>query len=221
MEHVQTDGGGTTGGGHASGGALSLLYHRRLGAVLVSSMTRYQMVEISNQQAFRDSPHMPLTPRIEYAPHQTYTSLSDFKAALTPAQSPGQITFDARGRLLSANHQAIPEGDIHYHLAYQLTDTFLRISAEVTTPSTSAPLHFILPVISRSGETFTQLGPKTVQISKPNGTLSVSINAPHGFEPIPQERTFNLVPGFECIPLIITMHPGQDLQIRLEATSKT
>lgn len=220
MAHIQTDGGGNVGGGHASGGALSLLYHRHLGPVLVSSMTKYQMVEISNQQAFRDSPHMPLTPRIEYAPHQTYTSLSDFKATLVAAESPGQIVFDARGRLLSANHQSIPEGDIHYHLAYHLTETFIQISAEVTAALNSAPVRFILPVVSRSSEKFIQPNASSIRIAKPDGTLTISINAPHGFESIPKERTFNLVPGFECIPLVITMHPGKKLQIRLESTSK-
>lgn len=220
MAHVQTDGGGNVGGGHASGGAMSLLYHRRLGPVLVSSMTRYQMVEISNQQAFRDSLHMPLTPRIEYAPHQTYTSLSDFKATLAAVESAGEVSFDAHGRLLSANHQPIPEGEVHYHLAYKLTESVLLISAEVTGPAAVAPVRFILPVVSRSGESITQPEPGTVRIARPDGVINVSVNAPHGFDAIPRERTFNLVPGFECVPLMVTMQPGKELQIRLEAESK-
>ena len=45
IEDVQAGGGGDSGGGHASGGALSLLYHCGLGPVLVASMTKYAMVE--------------------------------------------------------------------------------------------------------------------------------------------------------------------------------
>ncbi len=64
-EHVQP-GAGNLGGGHVSGGALSLLYHMQLGPILTASMTEYLMVEIANQQQFREGPHMALTPRIEY-----------------------------------------------------------------------------------------------------------------------------------------------------------
>ena len=221
VEDVQPGHGGAAGGGHASGGALSLLYHRDLGPLLAASMTKYQMIEISNQQAFRDAPHMPLTPRIEYAPHQTYTSLSDFDATLTATSSPTQIDIDARGQLLTAAHQPIPDGGLHYHLAYNLTKSSVQITAEITPVTSATPSpRFILPVIARAHETVTQPNLQTIRISKPNGTLTIHTNAPQGFEPVPQQRTFNLVPGFECAPLAIAMHPGQPIQIKMEATAK-
>jgi len=216
IERVQSGGGGAGGGGHASGGALSLLYHQKLGPILTASMIEYQMIEISNQQAFLDKPHMPLTPRIESAGKQTYTSLSDFEAILTATATPNQITFDVRGRLLTASHQPLPTGDAHYHLIYRLTPATVEIIASADTDS-QTPLQFILPVISRSNEAIAQPDPKTIQITKPNGTLTVRTDASQGFEAAPKERTFNLVPGFECVPLTITMHPGQEIQIHLEA----
>jgi len=221
VEHVQVGGGGASGGGHASGGALSLLYHRGLGPILVASMTEYQMIEISNQQTFRESPHMTLTPRIECASDQTYTSLSDLKAVLTANDSRGQIAFDARGRLLTSAHQPFPSGDVHYHLLYHLTESGVEIVANTgvaTTPP--APLRFILPVVSRTGEAIEQLDPRTVRITKKNGSLVVRTGATQGFEAVPQERTFNLVPGFECIPFAITMQPGKEIRIQLEASLK-
>lgn len=222
VEHVQAGGGTASGGGHASGGALSLLFHRELGAVLVASMTEYQMIEISNQQAFRDSQHMPLTPRIECANDRTYTSLSDLAAVLKVTDSPGQISFDAQGRLLTAAHQPLPGGDVHYHLVYRLTPSAVEIVASASaTVSTPAPLRFILPVVSRSGEAVEQPDPGTILITRPNGRLRVRTDAPKGFETVPRERTFNLVPGFECIPLAITMQPGQEIHIRLEASRGT
>jgi hypothetical protein len=215
IERVQSGGAGASGGGHASGGALSLLYHQNLGPILTASMTEYQMIEISNQQVHLDKPHMPLTPRIESAGKQTYTSLSDFEAALTSAATPNQITFDARGRLLTASHQPLPNGEARYHLTYNLTKSTVEIIASVDAPS-QTPLQFILPVISRSTETIAQPDPKTIRITKPNGTLTVRTNAPQGFDSIPKERTFNLVPGFEAMPLTIPMHPGQQIHIQLE-----
>jgi hypothetical protein len=179
------------------------------------------MIEISNQQAFLDKPHMPLTPRIESAGKQTYTSLSDFEATITTliAQvgASKEIIFEAKGRLLTASHQPPPTGEAHYHLTYTLTQSVIGIAATVDAPP-QTPLQFILPVISRSGEAVTQPDPKTIRITKPNGTLTVSTNAPQGFIPIPKERTFNLVPGFECVPLAVTMQPGQQITIQLEAS---
>jgi hypothetical protein len=87
VEHVQAGGGSESGGGHASGGALSLLFHQSLGPILVASMSEYQMIEISNQQAFLDAPHMTLTPRIELKADRTYTSLIDLKANLIASMS--------------------------------------------------------------------------------------------------------------------------------------
>ena len=220
IERVQAGGGGASGGGHASGGALSLLYHQQLGPILTASMTEYQMIEISNQQAFPDKPHMPLSPRIEFADKQTYTSLSDFEATITTNPTPTQITFEAKGRLLTASHQPPPGGKAHYQLTYSLTQSTVEIRATADAP-TQTPLHFILPVISRSSEAFTQPDPKTIRIQKPNGTLTIHTTAPEGFAGIPKERTFNLVPGFEAIPLTIAMQPGQQIQIHLDGELKT
>jgi hypothetical protein len=215
IERVQSGGGGASGGGHASGGALSLLYHQKLGPILTASMTDYQMIEISNQQVHLDKPHMPLTPRIELTDKQTYTSLSDFEASTTvieQARTPQSISFETRGRILTASHQPPPNGDAHYHLIYNLTPSTVEIAASVDTVF-SSPLQFILPVISNSTEAVAQPHPQTIRITKPNGTLTIHTDAPQGFAPIPKERTFNLVPGFEAIPITITMHPSQQINI--------
>ena len=221
IERVQSGGGGASGGGHASGGALSLLYHQQLGPILTASMTEYQLIEISNQQVHLDKQHMCLTPRIELAGKQTCTSLSDFEATTTflleqvgAAQS---VHFDTNGRLLTASHHPPTTGEAHYHLHYSLTQSAVEIRATAEAPP-ETPLHFILPVISSSTETINQLDNKTIRITKPNGTLTIRITAQQTLEPIPAERTFNLVPGFEAIPLTIPMQPNQEIQIRLEAS---
>ncbi|MEI9981425.1 MAG: hypothetical protein WDN23_20995 [Edaphobacter sp.] len=216
IERVQSGGSGAGGGGHASGGALSLLYHQQLGPILTASMTEYQMIEISNQQVHLDKPHMCLTPRIELAGKQTSTSLSDFEATITPTATPTQITVDAKGHLLTASHHTPAIGEARYHLIYNLTQSTVEIRATAEAPP-QTPLHFILPVISSSTETITQPDPKTIQIKKPNGTLTIRIIADQAPEPLPKERTFNLVPGFEAIPLTIPMQPGQEITIRIDA----
>jgi hypothetical protein len=217
VEHVQS-GGGSSGGGHASGGALSLLFHQTLGPLLVASMTEYEMVEISNQQAFREGPHMPLTPRIEIAGDHTFTSLSDLSASLTATSGREEVTFEAKGRMLTASHQPPAGGDVHYHLTYRITANAVEITASTDAQkSLSTPPRLILPVVSPTGEPVSQTDLKTIRISKPNGSLAIRTDAANGFEAIPKERTFNLVPGFECVPLTLTLQPGVPVRIRLEA----
>jgi hypothetical protein len=215
VEHVQAGAGGS-GGGHVTGGALSVLFHQRLGPVLTASMTQYQMIEISNQQSYRDGPHMELTPRIECAAAETYTSVNDFKATLTAEQHQGSVTFAARGRLLAASRQAPPNGDIDYHFTYTLNESRVEIAASAT-GSAPAPLRLIVPVIARSDNHVGQLNPQTVRITKPHGALTVHTDAV--FEPVPTERTFNLVPGFEAVPLMIVLEPGKEVRVQIEAVT--
>lgn len=220
-EYDCANSGGATphGGGHASGGALSLLFHRHLGPLLVASMTEYEMVEPSNMQGFRDSPHMTLTPRIEYAGEKTYTSLSDLQAVLTATDSPGQISFDAHGRMLTVGFQPPPDGDLHYHLVYRLTPSAVEIVASTSaTASLPASPRFILPVVARPGEAVERPDPQTIRVTKPKGIVMVRTDAPQGFEAGWDERTFNLVPGFECVPLAITLPPDREVRLRLEAS---
>jgi hypothetical protein len=214
-EHVQP--GAAAGGGHATGGALSLLFHRALGPILVASMTEYKMIEIANQQEHRDYPHMTLTPRIECAADGlTYNSLSDFRAAVTTNATPEQITFDARGRLLTATHQPVPQQEVRYQLIYRLSAAKVEIVAS-TDAAGPAPLRFLLPVVSPRDEAVKHIDSKTIRVTKRNGQLVVSSNAPQGFEGSTDERTFNLVPGFECLPLTVPMVPGEEIRIELSA----
>jgi hypothetical protein len=216
VEHVQAGAGGG-GGGHATGGALSLLYHRALGPILTASMTEYQMIEISNQQAFRDGPHMPLTPRIEYAaaPSAVYTSLNDLAAVVKTTNAANEIEFEARGRLQTAAHKNL--GEVRYRLVYRVSDGVVEILASTEdAEGGSAPFRFILPVISRANEQVEQPDGKTVRIHKPKGTLTVRTDAATGFEALPKERTFNLVPGFECVPIQVVMEPGKGVRLELQ-----
>ncbi|HEX3985680.1 MAG TPA: hypothetical protein VHX13_03635 [Acidobacteriaceae bacterium] len=203
-------------GGHVSGGALAMLFHRSLGPVLSASMTRYEMIEISNQQACRDVPHMPLTPRIELnqAGH-TYVSDTDYAATLTARHSEGRVDFEAHGRLLSVARLSLPGGDVRYTLRYRLDPGSVEITALV---ENSAPpgARFILPVIARAADRVQQPSVSAVRISKPAGQLVIR-SSRSTFDPIPETRSFNLVPGFECVPLAVPLQPGQEVTLRIEA----
>ena len=217
-EHVQP-GAGNLGGGHVTGGALSLLYHMQLGPILTASMTEYQMVEIANQQQFREGPHMPLTPRIEYVNGATYTNLNDFKAALTANQSHGDIVFDAQGRMLTASRKPVSAGEILYHMVYRLSESTVDIAASASGASSdSGSLKLIVPVIAREGERVEQIDSHTVRVIKAKGALTVTTDAPSGFDKSFKEKTFNLVPGFEAFPFMVALAAGKEARIRLQAS---
>ena len=58
----------------------------------------------------------------------------------------------------------------------------------------------------------------TVRFTKAKGTLVVKTDS--AFEALPAERTFNLVPGFECVALMVGMEVGKEVRILIEASTR-
>ncbi|WP_431211299.1 hypothetical protein ACQ86N_36255 [Puia sp. P3] len=70
--------------GHATGGALTMLWHNLTGPLFVASMNAYQLVEAGNMQADKDPLSMPLTPRAEFTSNGiAYMNISDITATIT------------------------------------------------------------------------------------------------------------------------------------------
>jgi hypothetical protein len=219
FEYVERVQAGGSSPGHASGGALSLLFHRKLGPVIAASMTEYRAIEISNQQAHKDYPHMTLTPRIEFnAGGEIYTSLSDFEAVLQVLYTGEEIKFDAKGRLLNSARASLPNGGAHYSLGYRLRENKIELVAATDAEQAT---RFVVPIVSPQQEALEQPDGKTVRIAKQNGTLVVRTDAVNGFEKLPAVRTFNLVPGFECLPLIVVLQPEKEVSVGLSVEQKT
>lgn len=217
VEHVQTGGSTKSGGGHATGGALSMLYHQRLGPIIAASMTKYQMIEISNQQGFRDGPHMTLTPRIECSAAEPFTSLSDNTATLKLSTKPGEQAFLAEGLLQMAFHQ-MPPVEARYELHYRVIAEAVEITATVHATSTlPGPLQLIVPIVSASSEKVTRTSGGVIRIAKPKGATTVRTTSKEGFAASSMERTFNLIPGLEALPVTILMTPNEPVTLRIEA----
>jgi hypothetical protein len=107
-------------------------------------------------------------------------------------------------------------------LLYEVRWMFDKEAAELRArvigllPAT-AVLQFIVPVIARQNEQIEQPSSQVVRISKSKGTLIVTIDGSNAFQPIRSERAFDLVPGFEAVPLTIAILPGRDVGMRIEA----
>ena len=56
----------------------------------------------------------------------------------------------------------------------------------------------------------------TVRIERPGGHHLVHCAPPAEFDPTPDRRVFNLVPGFECAPLSIPLPAGRTVHVTIQ-----
>jgi hypothetical protein len=72
----------------------------------------------------------------------------------------------------------------------------------------------VLPLISPTGETVTQSAQR-IEIHKPQGRVVIEANAPLRIQKSARSRIFNLVPGFEALPIIAEIPADSRLECRI------
>ena len=203
-------------GGHATGGALSLLWHEIAGPILTASMSRYQMKEAHNMQTDNDPDSMPLTPRIEVIiDGKLYTNIHDLKAYVSYSQINEGWLFKVRSKLVDENQASPSVGDFNCNVTY----TFLNQSVDLTfdCDRKHPELRIILPVVSKQSEKVIAHSEKHYGIQKTdNHELAITTSKVIKPVPIAQKRIFNFVPGFEAIPFEIR---DNQAEIKLEVKS--
>ena len=119
-------------GGHASGGALTLLWHRSAGPLVAAGMTDYALHEITNQQLTRKKAEQKCTcPRIEAVIGGVrYAQIYDCGAQMSAEERSGGLTVHAKARLCDGRHVPLAEGG-HCEITYTLTEHGLRIGGRV------------------------------------------------------------------------------------------
>ena len=202
----------------ATGAALSLLYHNKVGLLCAASMAVYKLQEANNQQP---APGMDiaLTPRIEtYNEGVWYTNLYDLAATFKVSDENGMITYSANVQLKNEARETINETASDFSINYRYTEQKLEIEAD-TIQAIQKPTAFVLPVVSPAGETVKQISENVITIEKPNGTVTISSNVKLGIKEMPGSRTFNMVPGVEAVPVIAYFDAGQkEVIIRIEVS---
>jgi hypothetical protein len=200
-------------GGHASGGALSLLWHETAGLIFSASMNEYQLYEAGNMQKDEDPFSMPLTPRIELKKHGVvYTNINDFTATITQVEK-GSLLVETRSKLVDKNQQSPPGGVINCEINYLFSLRKVSIQFRHDNTNQENEVNIILPVIS----------PSTEQVSKSGGWVTVYrqsqrivIRADKELSGMPTGatgRVFNFVPGLEALPLCVK---GNEAFIEIE-----
>ncbi len=200
--------------GHASGGALTMLWHEKTGPLLCASMNDYQLYEAGNMQRDTDTLSMPLTPRIELQHNgTTYSNISDLTATVKVAETHQHVKISTRSKLVDGNQQSPSTGIINCSITYTISDNKVILDFQCDQTIPAAQVRIVLPVISLSTEKTQMVSEKRMDITKEK--CVVKISADHKLERANTRdgRIFNYVPGFEATPFVIN-----DGQARIEIT---
>ena len=197
-----------------TGGAISMLWHPLAGPLLAGSMARYFLVEKNNMQLYPED--HPLTPRVEIWEDETwFTQLYDLTAEVAHSDHNGILAFEVATRLLNEARKAPSRGNAACSLTYRFDANTVTIA--VSAPgvgSGSARPRLILPLISPTGEKVTWSANR-IEIHKPQGRVVIEANAPLRIQEGTRPRIFNLVPGFEAVPIIAEIPADSRLECRI------
>ncbi|MFC4722278.1 hypothetical protein ACFO5O_08090 [Geojedonia litorea] len=186
----------------ATGASLGVLYHTQIGLVCAASMAEYHMVEPYNQQP-QPNKDIALTPRIEtFKDDVWYTNLYDLSAKTESEDKNGEITIYSKVSLKNQKREIIAENASAFDLSYKSTNESLQIKVK-SDGKISNPTAFVLPIVSPNNETVTKISDKEITIQKPEGLVTIKASAPITMKDIEGQRTFNMVPGVEALPLEI------------------
>lgn len=202
-----------------TGGAISMLWHPQAGPLLAGSMARYFLVEKNNMQLYPED--HPLTPRVELWEDKTwFTQLYDLTAKVSHSDQDGTLGFEVAARLLNEARREPTRGTAACSLTYQMdADTvMIAVNAPGVGSGTTRP-QLVLPLISPTGEKVMQSGNR-IEIHKPQGTVVIEANAPLRIEETTRPRIFNLVPGFEAVPIIAVIPADTRLECRIRFVPK-
>lgn len=186
----------------ATGGSLALLWHDMIGPVFTASMAEYTLVEKNNQQPQPDDEDIPLTPRIEGVyDNGVFTNLFDLKATVDARDEKSVIGFNVNTQLTNREYDILP--DAEYQLQYLIDiDKIIIKASKANSSLVDKNIALVLPIISRTGEKITWISDHQIQIQKEECKIWIESNAPMIIKETKRDRIFNMVPGFEAVPLV-------------------
>jgi hypothetical protein len=197
--------------GHASGGALTMLWHEQTGPLLAASMNSYQLVEAGNMQPNTDPHTMALTPRVELSNNGiTYMNICCLDATVTASQIRDKIIIRAASRLVDQDQKDPQEGPVYCHTEYSFTPNKITLALRCSTiPEVyKNKIRIVVPVVSASTEKVQTAGNNKITIQKDKARVIINSDQPLTRLETTGDRFFNFVPGLEAIPLAINGQAG-------------
>lgn len=202
----------------ATGGALSVLYHNKLGLLCAASMAIYKLVEPLNQQLLPGE-DFAFTPRVEtFKDNVWYSNIFDRAAIINSEDSDGNIRINAKAQLKNESNEIVTATASDFELSYGCSEDVLQITAR-TKQAIKEQTAFVLPIISPTGEQVDHPAPNEITVQKPEGSITIKANVPLKIKETPKERIFNMVPGAEAIPIIAYFEGSMEsVEIRIEVS---
>jgi len=190
--------------GHASGGALTMLYHMHHDIVSASSMIEYQRWELFNMldEALVEN-FMDLTPRLELRLDDTrvFRNICDHRAKLAYTESGDKLQITASSRLVDGNQVAPDEGSPEVTITYTIADDVFTVEIGLDRPVLSGKLQFVYPVVC-SGNDGIRLENQRFERHTGKGVLAVTSNQTMETILPLHKRVYNFVPGLQAYPLV-------------------
>jgi hypothetical protein len=184
----------------ATGNSLGMLYHNKVGMLCAASLAVYRMMEPLNQQ---DAPgkDIALTPRLEtFHEGEWFTNLYDLSAVFSTNDQDGKISISGDVMLKDEAREIIDGSAADFEITYLCSEKELRINAK-TKQAIKGKTSFTIPIISKSSEQVDQPEEHVIIITKPEGKVRISSNVPLSIIETEKNRTFNMVPGVEALPI--------------------
>lgn len=189
--------------GHATGGALTLLWHERTGPLLAASMNEYQMKEPNNMQTDNDLNSMPLTPRIELNNKGHFMNICDLSASMELTSEGEKSIIKVQSRLVDGDQKSPVSGEITCQTVYSFSPDGIILEFDAISASSGDMIQIVLPVVSQSSDEIEIVSEKEIRIRKELAVVIVTSDSNIKVLPTSGKRIFNFVPGLEAIPLAI------------------
>ena len=199
----------------ATGGALSVLYHRDVGLLLTASMAKYKMAEKNNQQP-NPNDDFALTPRIEcHSNDDWYTNLYDLSAKIALKENTEKVNCRV-SCLLKNEEQRLLEGTASkFNISYKFSNDEVLIEAQTEQEITSNT-SLVIPIVTTKDEQFEQVSGNEIKIYKKGKIVVVSSDTPLRLLNKPDKRVFNMVPGVAALPIFAGFPVGTGQYVTLK-----
>jgi hypothetical protein len=183
--------------GHATGGAITLLWHNEAGPVLASTMTEYSLIEPNNMQLPKRLDNITLTARIEKKTVDGYfRSCTDQQAEMICVEGP-DIRVTAIGHLRNGAREATDAFTLEYTFTEKETQIGILVEGDCCV--------YKLPVIASSRATLNRIDERTVEIKTETARIEIAANQSLLMEDKAGQRIFNPVGGFEAVPFYLEL----------------
>lgn len=137
------------GAAHASGGSLSLLYHRQHGAVIAGSVLDYKLTEPNNMQQPQNVTHRSLLPRAEIETGgPIYATCLDGGAQIEVKQNGDEVQADVAARFCEVNERKAVDESLTASFCYRFTAKKVTITAKLNQHKDG--VRFVLPIIKNT-----------------------------------------------------------------------